>query len=276
VDLANEYAVRAIAEADPDCRAEMESILKTTETAFGRKFDDISTAVEAAVLEAKDHLPLLRTGGRQGASTSRTRGAVTGHSPVSGFGALAGQTSGAPERDHTGFGVTHDGGASHAALEILAEITRAILGHENINDTLAMVLEGIARTGGFEIAFLALLNGRKDHLVGRLGWGEGVAQYLAILRVPLVPGGGVLAEAMLERQARVLTTGGAAALAFGDASPAIAVESLIVHPLIVRGKAIGIMVAARTSQRPTVGPADVTLAQLFCNQAGLALDRAVV
>src|SRR4029079_1598119 len=80
--------------------------------------------------------------------------------------------------------------SSMAAFEILAEITRAILAQENINDTLAMVLEGIARTGGFDAAFLALLNARKDRLIGRLGYGEGVAEFLSDLQVPLAPDAG--------------------------------------------------------------------------------------
>lgn len=267
VDVANEYAARAIDDADPDVRAEMEGILRTTETTFGRRFDDIRTAVEAAVEEARDHLPSLRGMGARGGAT-RVRSA--GGAPVP----AAGSPGGAHEREQGAASETQDV-MSHAALGILAEITRAILGHENINDTLAMVLEGVARTGGFEIAFLALLNGRKDHLIGRLGWGEGVAQYLGTLRVPVMPGAGVFAEAVLEREPRVVTTNAASVLGVDAGAQGIPVESLVVHPLIVRGKAIGVLVAARTSQRREVGPGDVTLVQLFCNQAGLALDRAV-
>lgn len=268
VDVANEYAARAIDDTDPDVRAEMEGILRTTETTFGRRFEDIRAAVDRAVEEAREHLPSLRgMGGRSGGATRvRAGSAASAH---------AGSPGGVPEREHGAASATQDAMASHATLGILADITRAILGHENINDTLAMVLEGVARTGGFEIAFLALLNGRKDHLVGRLGWGEGVAQYLGTLRVPVTPGAGVLAEAVLEHEARVVTTNAASVLGVDGSASAMPVESLVVHPLVVRGKAIGVLVAARTSQRPSVGPADVTLVQLFCNQAGLALDRAV-
>ena len=71
---------------------------------------------------------------------------------------------------------------------------RAMLAQENINDTLAMVLEGVARTGGFDVAFLALLNGRKDHLVGRLGYGRRRGRVSErAQRVPLTPDAGVLA-----------------------------------------------------------------------------------
>lgn len=262
VDVANEYAARAIAEADPVVRAEMDVILRATETAFGRSFDDLRALVDAAVEEAREHLPSLRTSEPRAGAPGRGRPAVARSSGSSDAAAheRAREQSAVEARDPT---------AVHATVEILAEISRAILAHDDINGTLAMVLEGVARTGGFDVAFLALLSGRKDRLVGRLGWGEGVTQYLGSLRVPLLPEGGVLAEAVLERRSCVVPTGASRVLAFAG------LESLVVQPLVVRGKAIGVLVAARAGGRPVVGSADATLVQLFCNQAGLALDRAV-
>ncbi len=152
-----------------------------------------------------------------------------------------------------------------AALEVVAEITRAILQQDDINHTLSMVLEGVARSGGFQVVFFALRNPARDHLVGRLGYGEDVKPYLHELNLPLSPGAGVLADTVLQEQAHVVP----------DGSPAPqlrAVRSFVSHPLIVRGKAVGVLVCGRTED-PPASQADVQLVQLFCAQAGLALDR---
>jgi len=55
----------------------------------------------------------------------------------------------------------------------------------------------------------------------------------------------------------------------------MAAASFITHPLIVRGKAIGVMVVGRGMGAPPVSAADLTVVELFCNQAALALHRAV-
>jgi HD-like signal output (HDOD) protein len=267
VDLANDYAAHAL-DPDPEAQAETEAILRAAETTFGRKLDDVRAAVERGAEEAREHLPLMRTaaktvGGRAIAAVRAggTEASKPGEEPT-----VAAHVS-------DGTGVLP---LTAASLGILAEITRAILAQENVNDTLAMVLEGVARTGAFDVAFLALLNGRKDHLVGRLGYGDGVTAYLGALKVPLVPGAGVLAEAVLAREPKVVASGAAARLMPKGASmPAIAVASLIAYPLVVRGKAIGVLAAGRNESGTAPNAAEVTVVQLFCNQAGLALDRAI-
>lgn len=152
-----------------------------------------------------------------------------------------------------------------AALEVVAEITSAILQQGDINTTLSMVLEGVARSGGFPVVFFALRNAGHDHLVGRLGYGEDVKPYLHELNLPLQAGAGVLADTVLKNQVHVVP----------DGSPAPqlrAVKSFVSHPLVVRGKAVGVLVCGRTEE-PAAAQSDVQLVQLFCQQAGLALDR---
>jgi HD-like signal output (HDOD) protein len=266
VDVANEYAAHAI-DPDPEAQAEAEAILRSAETMFGRRLEDVKAAVERGAEEAREHMPVLRMAGVKPVRTPAATRATT--------------TAAASDAGPAAHSPVHDLGnatapPSMAAFEILAEITRAILAQENINDTLAMVLEGIARTGGFDAAFLALMNTRKDRLVGRLGYGEGVAEFLSALQVPLLPEAGVLAEAVLARETRVITAAGTRALMPpGVKPPTIAAESLVVHPLVVRGKAVGVLVAARGAGGAPITAAEGTLVQLFCNQAVLAIDRAV-
>ncbi len=266
VDVANEFAAYAPDPA-PESQARADAVLRSAETMFGRRLEDVRAAAERGAEDAREHLPVLRpappAAGRSAGQTRDDAGVVA----PSGDGApgtpVLREVVAAPE-------------PTGAALEILAEVTRAILAQDDINGTLAMVLEGVARTGQFDVAFLALLNGRKDHIVGRLGYGHGVGDYLRALRVPLTPDGGALAEAVLARAPKVVTVGTAAMLVpRGAPVPAIPAASFVAHPLVVRGKAVGVMVAARAEGKAAVTPVDVTLVQLFCNQAGLALDRAV-
>lgn len=152
-----------------------------------------------------------------------------------------------------------------AALEVVSEITRAILQQDDINHTLSMVLEGVARSGGFQVVFFALRNASHDNLIGRLGYGEDVKPYLHELNLPLQAGAGVLADTVLKNEVHVVP----------DGSPAPqlrSVTSFVSHPLVVRGNAVGVLVCGRTEE-PAAAPSDVQLVQLFCQQAGLALDR---
>lgn len=173
----------------------------------------------------------------------------------------------APASDAPAASVDHDGATANlqAALSIISEITRAIVEHDDINQTLAMVLEGVARAGRWDVVFFALLSGNRDQLVGRLGYGEDVKRWLTGLEVPLRADAGVLAECVLASKPCVGT---------GTPTPALSsVTSYLALPLVVRGRAIGVLVAGRT-QPPAASIADVHLVQLFCSQASLALDRA--
>jgi GAF domain-containing protein len=92
-----------------------------------------------------------------------------------------------------------------------------------------------------------------------------VKRWLAGLEVPLRPDAGVLAQCVL---------GAKPCIGTGTPTPALsAVKSYLAIPLVVRGRAIGVLVAGRT-QPPVATTDDVHLVQLFCSQASLALDRA--
>ncbi len=156
-------------------------------------------------------------------------------------------------------------GDPQAALGIIAEITRAILEQADLTDTLSMVLEGLARGGGYDTVFFALKNAQRDHLDGRLGYGDAVAGHLGELHVPLTPDGGVLADVVLQARPALVT--------HGTPAPVLRdVRSYVAGPVIVRGRGVGVLVGARTAG-PPVSDADIGTLTLFCGQAGLALDR---
>jgi HD-like signal output (HDOD) protein len=157
------------------------------------------------------------------------------------------------------------GGIDGAALDMITEITRSVLERENINTTLAMIVEGVARTGGFDTVFLAVLNVRKDHLTGRLGFGDDIRERLAALSEPVREGAGILSETVLTRAPKLVPC--------GTPAPNMPRCSWVTYPIIVREKAIGVLAAGRTAE-PPISERELPIMHLFGNQAALALDRA--
>lgn len=159
------------------------------------------------------------------------------------------------------------------ALEMIAEIAQSAIDGADINQVLSMVLEGIARAGGFDIVLLALLNPKKDRIVGRLGYGADVQGQVGLLGAPVRTGAGALADCVVSRASRLIPSGTAAALVPPrQPVPGLAITSLLACPLIVRDKAVGAVVAARSTGKP-VAARDLGIVQLFCNQASLALGQ---
>lgn len=154
---------------------------------------------------------------------------------------------------------------AEAVVAIVAETSRAILERLDINDILAMAIEGVARAGGFDVVCLFLVTPGRDALHARLGVGEGVKAVLGDLRLPLAPAGGIVAEAVLDGQPQ--------SIADGIPMPQLPmVRSFIAYPVVVRGRPVGVLLAGRRhAGREAVS--DGELVGLFATQAALALDR---
>jgi HD-like signal output (HDOD) protein len=162
---------------------------------------------------------------------------------------------------------------SRSAFELIGEITRSIVEQQDINTVLFMILEGIAQVGEFDAVFLALLRPARDRIVGRLGYGEGIEEYLSALSVPLAAHAGVLAETVLDRMPRVVPEGSPAMFVpEGTPPPHIPVATFVACPLAVRGRAVGVLVASR-AVGPPVGEADLATVQVFCHQASMAFAQ---
>ena len=197
---------------------------------------------------------------------------------VLGLGVSRAQRGSAPPRSSAAPAPTPRPVAARAGdaadtLALVAEITRSIVEQRDINEVLLMVLEGVARTGRFDAVFLVLLTRERDRLVGRLGYGDGVEEFLASLAAPVQPGGGVLAEVVLGRVARVVPDAALAPLvAVRAPAPGMTIASFIACPVVVRGRCVGVLVAAR-AQPPPVAEADLPTVELFCNQTAVALHQ---
>jgi GAF domain-containing protein len=148
-----------------------------------------------------------------------------------------------------------------------------MLDADDPDHTLSMVLEGIGRVGRFDLVLLALLDPGENALVVRLAYGERVEEGLRVLVVPCGAGSGLLAETLLGRAPRLVAEGTAALLVpAGAPAPPLPAGAYVTHPLVTRGRGAGVVLAART--RGPVGPDDLPMLDLFCNQATLALERA--
>jgi PAS domain S-box-containing protein len=102
---------------------------------------------------------------------------------------------------------------------------------------------------------------------------------LEAIRVPLGPAGGALAQACLSKQTIVWDGRGPVPEAYRlhppyDRIAAIRSRCFAIVPLIVQGRAIGVLGADRKRSRQTIEPSTVDLLQLFAAQAAVALENA--
>jgi HD-like signal output (HDOD) protein len=252
VHLAADYA-----RAQEESAERLAPVLERAERLFGLRAEQVVAAGQEASETLREQAPVLGLGPVPERMAGRTTGAP--RPPARGP---------APAREEVTLGTEQAG----EALALVAEITRSIIEQRDINHVLLMILEGVARMGRFDAVFLALLTRERDRLVGRLGYGDGVDEYLAGLAVPVHPGGGVLAETVLARAARVVTDGAAHLPVSAGSAPRVPAASFVACPLIARACSIGVLVCARAGA-PVVSAADLPTVELFCNQAAVALQQ---
>ena len=256
VHVANAYA-RAVERS----HEEVAAIAAHAEALLGIKPEQLAAAGRSAGEALREHALTLGLGGIVPPAKAME---VPPKTPAAGPG---------PARPAAGAEPPPAPGPDSAVLQTLAEIVRSIVEQRDINDILLMILEGLLRTGAFDGAFLALVTVARDRLVGRMGSGPGIEEYVASLVVPM-SAGGVLVEAVREKKSRVVTSGSAAMLVGpGVKPPPIPATGILAVPLVVRGKPIGVLVATRGPDRPVTAD-DLTVVELFCNQAAMALHEA--
>ncbi len=157
-------------------------------------------------------------------------------------------------------------------MQAAAAIARAIVEREDLGTLLRHVLDGVARAGGFDAVVLYLADAAKENLTARLATGEGIAAHLGGLGVPLTEAGGIAAATLLDETARVVEAASPALLVpTGATPPDIAVQSIVTHPLCVRDRSVGVLMAMRGGGPPIDSTVLPTM-QLFSQLAALAVD----
>ena len=188
VHVANDYA-HAVERSE----AEVAEIAARAEALFGLKPDQLAAAGRSAGEALKEHALVLGIG----PLTPPGKAAEPARRPASAPETVA--VAQAP-------GAAPPAPTDSAVLHTLAEIVRSIVEQRDINDILHMILEGLLRTGGYDAGFLGLVTLARDRIVGRLGCGPGMEEYVASLVVPM-SAGGVLVEAVRDKRSRVVSAG---------------------------------------------------------------------
>lgn len=204
---------------------------------------------------------------RQVRPAGTPRAAASSADAVEGAGAGATEPTSAPrEADASPPALLAD---LALATEIAAEISRAIVEREPLTNLLSAVLEGVARSGRFDVVALALATAAQDALRVRLAVGAG--DDLANLLVPLERDAGMLAETALTRTPRIVERGSSDLLVPRCLSaPRQDLGSFLIMPLLVRERLLGVLLAGRSDGSRGVSAADLPVAQLFGQLACVA------
>jgi len=157
------------------------------------------------------------------------------------------------------------------AIDVALEVSSSILVDDDVNHNLTAVVEGIARSGPFDVVVLALLTPERDRLNGRFGFGSRIEAQMPRVTAPVRRGAGLLAEAVIDGAPRIVEDGSAAMLVpAGAPIPHIAVSSFAIQPLVVRRLAIGVVFAGRAGGN-RVSRGDLPVLQMLCNLACIGL-----
>lgn len=157
-------------------------------------------------------------------------------------------------------------------VEAAAKLARGIVDRSDLGSLLGEVLESVTRAGGFDGALLYLVDQAQGNLVPKLGFPAELTQAAARLIVPLAAEGGCVAETAVKNEAQVVEEASAASLVpAGAEAPALTVRSVVAHPLCVRSRVIGVLLAFRKGA-PAVNASSVPVVQLFSQLAALAID----
>lgn len=157
-------------------------------------------------------------------------------------------------------------------MEVAAGIARSIVERENLTLILRGVLDGLARSCGFDAVILYFVDRDTDLLAARLSTGDAIAPHLDDLTVPLTQDGGLAAQTSLDGTPHVVEVASPALLVpTGATPPEIPARSVVTHPLVVRERSIGVLVAMRGGTPPVTNSL-LPVVQLFSQLAALAID----
>ncbi len=166
-------------------------------------------------------------------------------------------------------------------IEILAtgvqDITDTLVGDFNLNDLLRMILETMYRGLGFDHVLLAARDIRRNALVGRLGFGEGVERILPRFVLPLTESADVFRVALSKNADMLIDDINAASIR--DRIPPWfrecgAGETFLLLPVVVDKKIAGLFYGGmRHAGQMKVGQKELSLAKTLRNQALLAIRQ---
>jgi len=143
----------------------------------------------------------------------------------------------------------------------------------DIDEILRQVLEGVIKHIGFDRARLYLVNERRDVLECRMAVGKGVEKIKGI-ELPLTPESSIVSRSVMEKKPYVIPD----AMKDPRVNPILKekfnLHSLVVIPLLAKGKALGVIAADHTEPGRKLTEETLDSVMTFAQQAGLAIQNA--
>lgn len=199
-------------------------------------------------------------------------------------------------------------------FSILYDIGAAMSATLNLDRLLRIILTAATMGGtglGFNRAILLLTNDRTNVLQGMMGvgptnwdeasraWTEVARKHKSLMewiqtgelfaskdtefnalarsiRIPLEPGGGVLAHTVLDKQAFNVTDAASDPRVRKDIPAMLRINSFATVPLVAKGRVIGAIMVDNLFTRRPITDHDVRFLTMFAHQAALAIDNAII
>lgn len=199
-------------------------------------------------------------------------------------------------------------------FSILYDIGAAMSATLNLDRLLRIILTAATMGGtglGFNRAILLLTNERANVLQGMMGvgpsnwdeanraWTEVARKHKSLMewiqtgelfaskdtefnglargiRIPLEPGGGVLAHTVLDKQAFNITDAASDPRVRRDIPAMLKINSFATVPLVAKGRVIGAIMVDNLFTRRPITDHDVRFLTMFAHQAALAIDNAII
>ena len=199
-------------------------------------------------------------------------------------------------------------------FSILYDIGSAMSATLNLDRLLRIILTAATMGGGglgFNRAILLLTNERANVLQGMMGvgptnwdeasraWTEVARKHKSLMewiqtgeffaskdtefnalarsiRIPLEPGGGVLAHTILDKQAFNITDAASDSRVRKDIPTILKINSFATVPLVAKGRVIGAIMVDNLFTRRPITDHDVRFLTMFAHQAALAIDNAII
>jgi len=199
-------------------------------------------------------------------------------------------------------------------FSILYDVGTAMSATLNLDRLLRIILTAATMGGtglGFNRAILLLTNERSHVLQGMMGvgpsswdeanqaWTEVARKHKSLMewiqtgelfeskdtefnalarsiRVPLEPGGGVLAQTVLDKQAFNITNAAPDHRVRLDIGAMLKVNSFATVPLVAKGRVIGVILVDNLFTQRPITDHDMRFLTMFAHQAALTIDNAVI
>lgn len=248
--------------------------VRKTEDRLGLSADRSRQVLASALDALNDHAEALGIGAAPPNPPGRKRARTGASSTPAGVPDAGARSEVVPTASTPTDAVAADRRSPDAGLgmQVAAGIARSIVDRENLALILRDVLDGLARSGGFDAVVLYFVDRERGLLTARLCNGDAIAPYLDGLSVPLTPDGGLAARTSLDATPHVVEVASPGLLVpAGATPPEIPARSMVTHPLVVRERPIGVLVAMR-GRAPSVTKSSLPVVQLFSQLAALAID----